>query len=142
MVPKRLILFTVEHFQHCSGWVTPEIIAHLINFIQQNQWILGLCPCHRIHNASRHCSDVSFPVSSNIRFIPNSAQRNPFVISAQSLGNGFSDGSLADTRRANKTENLSRHFRHHGMQSDALQYPFLDLFHTVMVFVQNGSCLF
>ena len=81
-------------------------------------------------------------MTADIRLVTHTAEAHARVVAAHGLCNGLGNRGLADTRRAYKTENLSRHFRHHGMQSDALQYPFLDLFHTVMVFVQNGSCLF
>ena len=74
VIPEFMILFRVKHFQHGRSCISLIIAAHLVNFIQQHQWIFDSRHPQSIDDSSRHCSHIGSAVSADLRFIPHTSE--------------------------------------------------------------------
>ena len=63
----------------------------------------------------------------------------PIIFSAQRFGNGSGNAGLTDTRRSPKAQNFALCRLFQLTDRDELQYSRLDIFHPVMIFIQDRS---
>ena len=103
MILKMLILFTVKHFQHCGSSVSFIIPAHLINLIQQDQWIFHTCLLDRRNDPSGHCTYIRLSVSTDLCFIPDTAQTDPDIFFVHGACHTARNTRFTDTRRSDQT---------------------------------------
>ena len=78
-------------------------------------------------------------MTTDIRFIVNTAKRNTSHFSIQTSGNGVGNGGFTNTGRANQTNNLRRHLRRHLPHRQSFQNALLHLLHAKMVLVKDFS---
>ena len=140
MVAKGDVLLGVQHLKHSRRWVAAEIVAHLINLIEQNERIRRACTAQRIDNAAGHCPNIGLAVSADIRFVPHAAQAHACISTPHRLGDRFCNRCLAHARRPHQAQNLSLKTGSKRFYSQELHNTFLDLFQAVVVAVENGLC--
>ena len=76
-------------------------------------------------------------MATDIRLIPDAAQRQAGQLPVQGPGNGNGDGGLAHTRRAHQAEDLPLGVRVHLTDGDGLQNAFLHLLQAEVVVLQH-----
>ena len=91
VVTECYILFGVKNFQHGGSRVAPEIVAHFVDFIEQNECVFASRKLHGVHNSSGHCAYICFSMTANVRFVFHSAQRNSGIFSSHCRRNVFCD---------------------------------------------------
>ena len=132
-----LVLFRVQHFQKRRRSIPFIITAHLIDLVQQHQWIFYPGPFEAVNDPSRQSTDIGPAVSPDLRLVPDTSQTNSHVFLLQGAGHGSGDGSLSCPRRTYQTYDGCFAF---GVQlSDCKEFknPLLDLFQSIMVLIQN-----
>ena len=77
VVPERVVLLRVQHLQHGRRGVAPEVVAHLVNLVQQKHRVLGTGLAHGIYYPAGDGAHVGAPVTANLRLVPHPAQRHP-----------------------------------------------------------------
>src|SRR5574344_1334801 len=106
---KRYILLRVKNLQQGGSRGSMIIAAHFVNFIQNNYWGRRARSVNWLHNSSRHCSNISFAVSSDFCLIMQTSKRNSLVFSTKRFCNRFSQRSFTCPRRAVKTNDRGLH---------------------------------
>ena len=139
MVPEGAVLLAVQHLQQRRGRIAPVIAAQLVDLIQQHQWIHGAAAADGLDDAAGHGADVRFPVSSDIRLIPDTAQGEPGQLAVERLGNRNGDGGLAHARRTHQTDDLSLSLWVHLADGNGLQNPLFHLFQAEVILFQYLS---
>ena len=138
MVAERDVLFGVEHLEHRGGRVSAEIAAHLVDLVEQDERIGRSGTAQRVHDASGHCADVGLSVTADVGLIAHAAQTHAGIAAAHRLRDGFRDRGLADARRACETEHLSLEAGRERADRQKLHDALLDLFHAVVVAVEDA----
>ncbi len=137
MVPEGVVLLRIQHLQQGGCRVTPEVVAQLVDFVQQQQRIHGLAATDGFNNPPRHGANISFPMAPDIRLVPDAAQAQPGQLPIQRLGNADGDGGFAHAGRADKAKNLPLPPRVHLAHGNRLHNPLLYLFKAEMVLIQD-----
>ena len=139
MIPVGVILLAIQNFQQCGAGISPEILAHFVNLIQQDQCIfaarLGQCR----HDPSRHSANIGLAMTPDVRFIMDTAKRDPRHFPVQAFCDGIGNGGLADTGRAYQADDLRRHIGSHLAYRNGLQDTLLHLLHAKVILLQDLS---
>ena len=80
-------------------------------------------------------------MTSNLRFIAHTAQRNPTELSTQSSRNRTAQRGLSGSGRTHKAENRPLEIPFQGKDCDVLDNPILHLLQAIVIFVQDSSSL-
>src|SRR6266540_2231732 len=102
MIRECIVLLWIEYLEQRRTWITAEIHRHLIDFIEQDQWICHSCLLHRLNDLAGHRTDVCAAMSANFCFIAHAAERNADELATECAGNRARKRGLANTRRPNK----------------------------------------
>ena len=141
MIPELVILFRIQHLKQRRGSVALIVTAHLVNLVQKHQRVLHTGAAQTVHEASRHSSDVCFPVSPDLRLIAHTAKADPHVFLIQRTRHGARDTCLAGSRRPHQTDDRAFSLARQIAHRKELQHTLLDFFQTVVVFLQNPLCV-
>ena len=96
------VLLWVENFEQSGSGIALVVVPDLIYFVEHQHGICHSGPLHSIDYAAGHRTYICTPVTSDLSFVVQAAERHSLVFPAQSLRHRFSDRCLADTRRAYK----------------------------------------
>src|SRR3989344_697336 len=91
IIGERKILLRVESFKQSRGRVASKVLPNFINFIQHENWVFVSDRVNALYNSARQSTDISPAVSPQLRFVMQTAQRNPDKFPAQSAGDGTAD---------------------------------------------------
>ena len=127
MVPISVVLLRIQHLQQRCAGITAVVRTHLVDLVQQEQRIGAACLGHGSHNAAGHGAHIGLTVTTDVRFVVNTAEGNSGHFPVQAPGNGVRNGGLTNTGRANQTNDLRRHLRSHLTNGNGLQDTFLHL---------------
>ena len=98
VIPEGVVLFAVQHLQQSRRRVAPHIAGQLVDLVQHQQGIHGAAADHRVDDPAGHGADVGFPVSPDVRLVPDTAQTQPGQFPVHGLGHGQGDGGFAYAR--------------------------------------------
>src|SRR6185436_2899024 len=141
VVVESRVLLRIEHFQQRRRRIAAEVLAELVDFIEENYRIDHLGASHRLNDASRHRPDISAPVTADLGFVPYTTQRHAYELASEGTGDGPAKRSLADARRTNEAENLSIKSSDQRHHCDEVEDSVLHLIEPVVVGVQNRTCV-
>ena len=106
MIVKGGVLLGIQNLQKRGGRVTAEIVAELVNLVQQKQRVL----CPRLldgrNDTSRHGAHIRLTVAHDVGFIPHAAEGDAHIFAPNSLCNRTRNGGLANARRPNQADDL------------------------------------
>src|SRR5690606_6621829 len=125
-----MVLFRVQNFQQCRGWVATEIRAHLVDLVQQEQRVTYTHLAHVLNHLARHGTDVGTTVTTNLGLVTHPTQSHTNELAVRCLGNGLSQRGFTHAWRANQTQDWSLQFVDTLLNSQVLDNTFLDLFQT------------
>ena len=137
MVRKFFVLFRVQDFQQRGSWVAFEISADLIHFVEKEHRILAAGFLDGGDDAAWNGSDIGSSVSANLRFVPDAAQGHSDKIPVDGSGNRLGNGRFSDSRRSYKAQNRPLQALRELNHCQVFQYPFLDLFQSMMILIEN-----
>ena len=99
MVPVGVILLRIQNLQQGGTGIPTVVRTHFINFVQQQHRIGASRLGHGRHYPAGHGTHIGFPMTPDVRFIMDAAQRNPSHFPVQTSGNRIGNTGLADTGR-------------------------------------------
>lgn len=97
MVPKAVVLLTVQDLQQRGSRVAPVVAAHFVNLVQQQQGIHRTAAADGLDDPPGHGAYVGLPMPADICLVPNAAQRETGQLPVQRLGDTDGDGGLTHT---------------------------------------------
>ena len=53
VIGEQLVLFRIQHFQHCARWIALVIAGHLVDFVDQEHWIDDASLLHPLDDPAR-----------------------------------------------------------------------------------------
>ena len=127
MIPERIILFPVQHFQKRGGRVSLVIAAQLVDLVQKHQRILDARLLNCRHHTSRHGSHIRFAVPPDLRLIAHAPEAYPHIFFLKRLRHALRHGGLARTGRPHETDNLASRLPRQHSDGKKFQHPLLHL---------------
>jgi hypothetical protein len=82
----------------------PEITAHLVDFVQHEDGVVGAGAPKPLDDAAGQGAHVGAPMAPDFGLVAHAAQGDPVKFAAQGPGNGVAQRCLAGSRRAGKAE--------------------------------------
>ena len=141
VIPELMILFRIQHLKQRRGSVSLIVTAHLVDLVQKHQRILHTGAAQTVHKASRHGSDVSLPMSPDLRLIAHTAEADPHVFLIQRTRHRARNACLAGSRRSHQTDDRAFSLARQIAHREKLQHTLLDFLQTVVIFLQNPLCV-
>src|ERR1700722_6621433 len=137
MVVEGRVLFGIAHFE--QGWRRPpaKIHAHLIDLVEQKEWIRRLGLAHRLDNLARHRADVRAPMSANLRFVTHTAERHTNEFAARCFRDRLTERGLADAWRTDEAQDRPGQLVGALLYSEILDDALFDFVQPKMISVQN-----
>jgi hypothetical protein len=86
MIRKGKILFRVEGLKKRGRRVPSNIRTYFIHFVEHEHRVGSLGPSDLLNDPAGKGSHIGSAVSSDLRFVPDSSQRDPDELSLQSPG--------------------------------------------------------
>ena len=80
-------------------------------------------------------------MAADLRLIADAAERNADIVSAERFRDRFRDRGLADTGRADETDDLAGQLRLHDADTHGFEDALLDALQSVVVAVELRGCL-
>ena len=105
VVAESRILFRVKDFQKSRRGVSPLIATQLVNFVQDNNWIVGTSSLDSLNNLTRKSTNIGSTMSTYLGFVSHSTKRHSGVFSSHGIGNRATQRSLSHARRSHKAQN-------------------------------------
>ena len=142
MIIKAAVLLRVKNLQKRRSRISPVIASCFIYFIQKHQRIADTCLLQSRCDPSGHGSYISSSVSSDLSFIPDTAQTDTDIFFVKGLCHRSGNRSLSGSRRSHKTEDRAFSALCQLSHRKEFHDPFLYLFQSVMSFFKNfpGLC--
>ena len=73
VIVELLVLLRVQHLEERRGRVAAVIHAHLVDFVEQKQWVAHTGLGHFLQQLTGHRADVGTPMPANLRLIAHAA---------------------------------------------------------------------
>ena len=109
MIGKFFVLFRIQHLQKGRGRIAPVIISHLVDFIKEENRVIGFGVLHSPHHPSRYRADIGPAVAPDFRLVPDAAQGHPDEFPVHGSGDGFCHRRLSYPRRPYKAKDRPFH---------------------------------
>ena len=105
VVHEAVVLGRVEHLEQGARRVSLERDAQLVDFVEQEDRVLGAGLLHSLDDPARHGADVGTAVPADVRFVSRAAQGDADVLPSHRSGDRLGHRGLADAGRAHEEEN-------------------------------------
>ena len=102
MIVERIILLWVQHFEQRTCWVTAHVHAHLVDLIQQKQWVNHCSLGHFLHDFAGHRADVGTSVATYFGFVTNAAEGHADELTVCCPSNALAQTGLAHSGWTNQ----------------------------------------
>ena len=107
IVPERIVLFGIEHFEQRGGRIALVVAAELVDLIEQNERIRAARLLNSGNYSAGHRADICLSVAAYLRLVMDAAERYAGIFSAHSAGDRLCDRGLADSGRADEADYLT-----------------------------------
>lgn len=88
--------------QQGGGRVAPEVGAHLVDLVEQDDRVHGPRLLDRPHDPAGQRADVRPPVAADLGLVADAAEGDADELAAHRVGDGLSEAGLADAGRADQ----------------------------------------
>ena len=140
VVHKCGVLFRIKHLEHCRRGIAAEILTHLVDFIEQDQRVVGFRLFQRLNDLTGHGADIGPAVTADLGFVTHTTKADANEFAPRGFGNGFTKRRFTHTRRADKAHDrafqLGRPLLHGKIFHDA----FFNLFKAIVIIVEHLLC--
>ncbi len=136
VVDESAVLFGVQHLEQCRRRVAPEVLAHLVDLIQEDQRVGGLGLLKRLDDLAGHRPDIGPPVAADLGFVAHAAKADADELTPRGFRHAAPKRGLADARRADEAEDRAFQLGRAGLHGQIFDDAFLDLFQTEVVGIQ------
>ena len=94
------VLLGVKDFKQRGSGIAAEIRGHLVDFVEQENRVLGARAFHVLDDLTRQSADICPAMAANLRFVAHPAERETDKLPACGLGDRHAQRGLAHTRRS------------------------------------------
>ena len=91
VVHEHVVLFRVEHFKQRGRRIAPEVHAHLVDFVEQEDRVHGAGLLHHLDNLAGKGTDVGPAMAANFGFVPHTTKGHADELTPCGLGYGHSE---------------------------------------------------
>ena len=137
VIVEGVVLLRVEHLQQGGGGVAPEIGAHLVDLVEEEERVRRLRLLHRLDDLARQRADIGAAVAADLGLVADAAEREAHEVAPRRARHRLAEGGLADSGRANQAEDRPLHLARPLLDREILEDPLLDLLQPVMVVVED-----
>ena len=137
VVAEAVVLFRVEHFEQRRRRVAAKVRTDLVNLVEHDERVVCAHLLQSLNDPAGHRADISAPVAAYLRFVVQTAQREPNEFSIKRARNRTTQRGFTDAGRADQTQDRSLRsllqLAHRQRFDDAL----FDFLQAVMIFIEN-----
>jgi hypothetical protein len=137
VVAVRRVLLGVEHLEHRARRIAPEVGAHLVDLVDQEDRVARSCVAQRPDDRPGHRADVGAAVAADLRLVPHAADGDPDELASQRARDRLSERRLPDARRPDEQQDRAGDVVLQLRDRQRLDDPVLDLLEVVVVLVQD-----
>ena len=131
------VLLGVEHFKQRRCRIAAEVGGHLVDFVEQEDGILGAGALHVLNDLAGQRADVGAAMAANLGLVAHAAQREAHELAAGGLGDGHAQRSFAHARRSDEAEDRALGILDQLAHGEKFEDALLDFFQAVVVGVEN-----
>src|SRR5690606_29401055 len=114
-----------------------KVCPHLVDLVQDENRIRRPRLPDVLKNLAGHGTDIGLAVSANFSFVVNTTQRHADVLAIQCFGDGFTQGSFADSGRTVQAQDRPFHVLLKLEHGKIFQDTVLDLFESEVICIKN-----
>src|SRR2546426_4665464 len=104
MVVEGVVLFGVEHLEQRRGRIAPEIVAELVDLVEQEYGILAARTPQALDHATRQRANVGPAVAADLGLVAHPAERDAHEAPAQGAGDRHAERGLPHPRRSDEAQ--------------------------------------
>ena len=142
VIPECEVLFRIEHFEERRRRISAKVGADLIDFVHHKYRIIRSCLVNVLNDAAWHRSDVGAPMAADLGLVVYATQAHANKLPAQRPRDRFAQRRFPHARRPHKAKDRPARVLLQFPHGEVFDDPFLDLFKTVMILIQDGLCFF
>ena len=142
MIEEIHVLRRIQHLEQGRCRVALVRGADLVDLVQHDDRIGYIHFLHCLDKFSRHSADIGTPMPLDLGLIAHATHGEAIKFASQGLGDGMTDGRLADARRADQQDDGTGDLALHGADRDKLQYPVLDVVEPGVIPIQYRTRMF
>ena len=105
MIGEGIVLLRIQYFQESRCRIAIVGGRELIDFVQHHDRIRNTGFLNPVHDSTGHCPEIGSPMPADIRFIPHTAETDPYILPAERFCDALSDTRFTGTRRTDKEKN-------------------------------------
>ena len=105
MVGEGIVLLRIQYFQKSCRRISIVGRRELIDFVQHHDWIRNTGFLNPVHDSTGHRPEIGSSMPADIRFIPYTAEADPYILPAERLRDALSDTRFTGTRRTDEEKN-------------------------------------
>ena len=139
MVAERAVLFGVEHLQHGRGRIAAKVMAHLVDFVEEEHRVHRAGLFHAIQNPAGNGPHIGAAMPADFRLVAHAAQRHLHEPAAQRPRHRPRHGSLPHAGRAHQAQNRPAQAALQAADGQVFHNALLDLVQAVMVLVEHAA---
>ena len=104
VIPERVVLLGIEHFEQRRGGIAAEVRAELVDLVEDEHGVFRLGAAQALHDLTGEGADIGAPVAADFGLVAHAAERHPHQLSAERLSDRTCERRLADARRPDEAE--------------------------------------
>ena len=131
------MLLGIEDLEHRGRRVAPEVRAHLVDLVDQEDRVRRLGVADRADDRARHRADVRATVAADLGLVAHAADRDPRELPAERAGDRLPERGLADAGRPDEAEDRPGEVVLQLRDREVLDDPLLHLLEVEMVLVED-----
>ena len=139
MVLEAAVLLGVEHLEQRRRRIAAEILAELVDLVEQEQRIAGPRLLQVRDDLARQRADIGAAVAADLGLVAHAAQRLASELAARRPGDRAAERGLADARRPDQAQDRALQLVGPRLDREIFDDPVLDLFEPVMVLVEHAA---
>ena len=137
MILELVVLFGIEHLEQRRGRIAAEVLAELVDLIQQEQRIARPGLLEVVDDLARHRADIGPTVTADFGFVTHTTERLAHEFTTRRLGDALAERGLADTRRADEAQDRPLQLVGARLHGEILDDPVLDLLKAIVVGIED-----
>ena len=141
VVGERLVLLRIEDFEERGLGRAAPASAHLVDLVEEEDRVLDLRLSERMEDPAGEGPDVGPPVSADLGFVADTAERDPDERSPGRVGDRLAERGLSDARRPDEAKEGPARVARELQHRDVLEDPLLDVLEAVMIRGELGRDL-
>ena len=137
VVGEGVVLLGVEHLQQGRSRVTTEVLAHLVDFVEQEERIAHADLGDALQDLARHRADVGAAVATDLGLVTHAAQGHAHELAVGGTRDGLTQRGLAHARRSDQAQDRGLHLVDALLHREVFEDALLDLLQPVVVLVEH-----